>query len=242
MTGQSVGSDASPLSCFLFRPRKSCEKRRKRSHTNVSNASVIRTSRIFQAPLQTPLPCFHQWVKLVLAQSSAKRPTFAFALESGYTLGFTQRIAHNGSHAETWGFTLAIGGAFRSHSHIEAMKSRRKRMHALWRVSASYGAAAPLGCAASSAIWRCCFFSLCVRYFLHVRGEGWYHYPQRALRAAETPDGRLSKRLICYFLGLTDSSLIPAAQNIIPFSLQIPEEPAGDPLVLPLLSVFPYLL
>ena len=45
-------------------------------------------------------------------------------------------------------------------------------MHALWRVSASYGAAAPLGCAASSAIWRCCFFSLCVRYFLHARGKG----------------------------------------------------------------------
>lgn len=34
-------------------------------------------------------------------------------------------------------------------------------MHALWRVSASYGAAAPLGCAASSAIWRCyCSFAL----------------------------------------------------------------------------------
>ena len=30
--------------CFLFRPRKSCEKRRKRSHINVSNASVTRTS------------------------------------------------------------------------------------------------------------------------------------------------------------------------------------------------------
>lgn len=33
-----------PFSCFLFRPRKSREKRRKRSHTNVSNASVIRFS------------------------------------------------------------------------------------------------------------------------------------------------------------------------------------------------------
>ena len=30
--------------CFLFRPRKRLEKRRKRSHTNVSNASVTRTS------------------------------------------------------------------------------------------------------------------------------------------------------------------------------------------------------
>ena len=42
--------------------------------------------------------------------------------------------------------------------------------------------------------------SLCAQYFLNVRGEGWYHYPRRALRAAETPDGRLSKRLVCRFL------------------------------------------
>ena len=39
-----------------------------------------------------------------------------------------------------------------------------------------------------------------LRAFPCVRGEGRYHYPQRALRAAETPDGRLSKRLICRFL------------------------------------------
>ena len=62
VTGQSVGSDASPLSCFLFRPRKTREKRRKRSHTNVSNASVIRTSRISQTSPQTPPPYFYQWV------------------------------------------------------------------------------------------------------------------------------------------------------------------------------------
>ena len=90
-----------PFSCFLFRPRKSREKRRKRSHINASNASVIRTSRVSQTPLQTPIPYFHQWVKLVLAQSSAKRPTFAFTGESGYTLAFTNRIAHSGLHAET---------------------------------------------------------------------------------------------------------------------------------------------
>ena len=36
---------------------------------------------------------------------------------------------------------------------------------------------------------------------LSVRARwGWYHYPQRALRAAETPDGRLQKRLTCRFL------------------------------------------
>ena len=31
-------------------------------------------------------------------------------------------------------------------------------------------------------------------------GQGWYHYPQCALRVVETLDGRLSKGLICRFL------------------------------------------
>ena len=46
--------DASPLSCFLFRPRKSREKCRKRRHTNVSNASVTRASRVSQTLLHPP--------------------------------------------------------------------------------------------------------------------------------------------------------------------------------------------
>ena len=33
-----------------------------------------------------------------------------------------------------------------------------------------------------------------------VLGGGWYHYPRRALRVAETLDGRLSKGFICRFL------------------------------------------
>ena len=40
---------------------------------------------------------------------SHKRPTFAFTGESGYTLGFAQRIAHKGLHAETRG--VSDGGA-----------------------------------------------------------------------------------------------------------------------------------
>ena len=57
VTGRSVGSDASPLSCFLFRPRKSCEKRRKRSHTNVPNTLITRTS---TPPAQTAHVRFHR--------------------------------------------------------------------------------------------------------------------------------------------------------------------------------------
>ena len=37
-----------------------------------------------------------------------KRPTFAFTSESGYTLGFRRRIAHNGSHAETGVFRMGV--------------------------------------------------------------------------------------------------------------------------------------
>ena len=56
-----------------------------------------------------------------------------------------------------------------------------------------------------------CFCRNCGLYTLRsrpfrVRGEGWYHYPQRALRAAETPDGRLPKGLICRFLRLPSST------------------------------------
>ena len=47
---------------------------------------------------------------------SHKRPTFAFAGESGYTLGFRRRIAHSGLHAETGGVSDGGGittlGAF----------------------------------------------------------------------------------------------------------------------------------
>ena len=43
--------------CFLFRPRKRLEKRRKRSHTNVSNTLVTRAS---IPPAQTAYVRFHR--------------------------------------------------------------------------------------------------------------------------------------------------------------------------------------
>ena len=76
---------------------------------------------------------------------SYKWPTFAFTGESGYTLGFRRRIAHSGLHGETQGFTHAAVWSVQLSSRIWTEKSRRKRMHALRRVSASFGAAAPLG-------------------------------------------------------------------------------------------------
>ena len=106
-----------------------------------------------------------------------KRPTFVFAGESGYTLGFRRRIAHKGSHAETRG--ISDGGWYHyprrvPHVHEQpraecqngvlcrfwvlvgcAPEERRKpagqRCAHARRCPA--GVAAPLGCAALFAIW-----------------------------------------------------------------------------------------
>ena len=50
-----------------------------------------------------PQRCFKPLL-IPLFNFSHKRPTFAFTSESEYTLAFAQRIAHNGSHAETGAF------------------------------------------------------------------------------------------------------------------------------------------
>ena len=53
---------------------------------------------------------------------SHKRPTFAFTGESGYTLGFQRKIAHNGTHGETGGVSdggaITTLGAFRTFTNI----------------------------------------------------------------------------------------------------------------------------
>ena len=59
---------------------------------------------------------------------SHKRPTFAFTHESGYTLGFAQRIAHSGSHGETRGVSDGGGittlGPFRTFTNIPGPGTR----------------------------------------------------------------------------------------------------------------------
>ena len=83
--------------------------------------------------------------------------------------------------------------------------------------SLSRGVAAPLGCVIFSVSVEIAACMPCAQGLSACARHGRYHYPRRALRAAETPDGRLQKRLTCRFLALPDTSLIPAAQNIVPF-------------------------
>ena len=63
--------------------------------------------RRYKHPSPTSINGYHTAKKL-LSQLPAKRPTFAFADESGYTLGCRRRIAHKGSHAETGVFRTGV--------------------------------------------------------------------------------------------------------------------------------------
>ena len=92
--------------------------------------SKIRLKKFDFSPIDTPaniakkLPsqCCSKPHFIAFFSLSHKRPTFAFTGESGYTLAFAQRIAHNGSHGETGGISDGGGittlGPFRTFTNI----------------------------------------------------------------------------------------------------------------------------
>ena len=178
--------------------------------------------RRYKHPSPTSINGYHTAKKL-LSQSPAKRPTFAFADESGYTLAFANRIAHSGLHAETGAFRtgpLSLPSERSARSQTSPGRVSERRTLPLLglgrgcsqRTQRAFGTAMRL-CASLSRRCRgpaglrdlfrfcrsCGLYTL--RSELSVRArQGWYHYPRCAPHAAETPDGRLSKRLICRFL------------------------------------------
>ena len=201
MTGQSVGSDASRLSCFLFRPRKRLEKRKKRSHTNVSNTLVARPS---TPPAETPQRSFQGAAAGTDATPAPNR-------------------AHSGLHGETRGVSdgaaITTLGAFRTFTNIPGSGIRTanfaafgswseallkdteslRNSDALMRVAVPRRRG-PAGLRDLFTFVEVAACTPCAQGLSACAKEGWYHYPRCAPRAAETPDGRLSKRLICSFL------------------------------------------
>ena len=161
------------FTCFLFRPRKSCEKHRKCSHTNVSNASVIRFS--------TP---------------PAQTATFAFTSESGYTTWLsekdrTQGLTRRNTGCFGWGWyhyprsvprvlkTLRGRGLERQTLPLLGLgrgcsQRTQRAFGTAMRLCASLsrGVAAPLGCVICLQLGDVAVFSLCAQYFLNVRGGG----------------------------------------------------------------------
>ncbi len=151
--------------------------------------------RRYKHPSPTSINGYHTAKKL-LSQSPAKRPTFAFTHESGYTLGFAQRIAHSGLHAETEGVSDGGGittlGAFRTFTNIPgpgirtasfaalgswpggALEERRKPtgQRCAYARRCPVGVAAPLGCVILfllSKLWLVCH---ALRVFPRVRDMG----------------------------------------------------------------------
>ena len=148
----------------------------------------------------------------------------------GYTFAFANRITHSGLHGETGGVlggggitTLGAFHTFWKPCVAGYQNGKLCRFCALIRCASEergepagqrcvharrcpVGVAAPLGCVILFLLSKLRLVCPALRAFPCVRGEGWYHYPQRALRAAETPDGRVSKGLICRFLRLPSST------------------------------------
>ena len=173
-------------------------------------------------PSPTSINGYHAAKKL-LSQSPAKRPTSAFAGESGYTHAFANRIAHSGLHAETGavsdGAAITTLGAVRTFTNIPGPGIRTayfatfgswsgvlsKNAESLRDSDALMRVAVPRrrGPAGLRDLFRFCrnrdlyirrsWFSACARW-------GWYYYSRCAPHAAETPGPRLSKRLTCRFL------------------------------------------
>ena len=77
-----------PFILLSFSSSEKPQKRRKRSHTNDSNASVIWASRVSQTPLQTPIPYFHQWVP------RGKKALVAIACKTAHVCFHTRKRVH----------------------------------------------------------------------------------------------------------------------------------------------------
>ena len=151
--------------------------------------------RRYKHPSPTSINGYHTAKKL-LSQSPAKRPTFAFADESGYTLAFANRIAHSGLHAETGAFRtgpLSLPSAHSARSRTSPGRVSERRTLPLWDLGREVLSKNAESLRDSDALMRVAVlkasrprwaallclqfgdvavFSLCAQYFLNVRGRG----------------------------------------------------------------------
>ena len=87
-----------------------------------------------------PQRCFKPLL-IPIFNFSHKRPTFALTPESGYTLAFAQRIAHNGSHGETRAFRtgpLSLPSTRTARSRTSPGRVSERRTLPLWDLGRVY--------------------------------------------------------------------------------------------------------
>ena len=181
--------------CFLFRPRKRLEKRRKRSHTNVFNASVIRTSRVSQTLLHPPslLPSMgttrqksscrnrlqngpHSLLRMKVGTLPTGSHTAAYTAKQGPSGQGRYHYPRSVPHVHKYPragcqngvlcrFLALAGGAPKERREPSGQRCAYARR-------CSEGVAAPLGCVVCLQLGDVAVFSLCAQYFLNVRGGG----------------------------------------------------------------------
>ena len=128
-----------------------------------------------------------------------KRPTFAFACESGYT----HSAFGEGSHTRAYtpkhrASLLSLHGGLSLISHLGKQKPKEADAR-LRRVSASPRRRSPAGLRNPVCnLEMLLFCALCAGHSACTR-LGWYHYSRCVSHAVETPGARLPKRLICRF-------------------------------------------
>ena len=185
--------------CFLFRPRKSCEKRRKRSHTNVSSTLSTRSS---TPPAQTPQRSFRG----TAAGTHLPSPTGSHTADHRAKQGpsgrgryhYPRHVLHvhehpragcqNGVLCRFWGLVMG------------APKERREPSGTAMRLCASLfrGATAPLGCVILSLVFQHCVLLLSM-WNSHTTQTDWYHHSRLVLHAVEPPtSGHQNGPLIVY--------------------------------------------
>ena len=120
------------------------------------------------------------------------------------------------------GVRTANFAAFGSWPGVRSRRTQRA-CGAAMRLCASLlrGVAAPLGCVIFFYFCQNCdFYALRTQGLSACARHGWYHYPRRALHAAEMPDGRLSKRFICRFLA-SPIYICESSRRALPISASI---------------------
>ena len=168
--------------------------------------SQLPTQRVFQLLSQTAHVCFHRR-KRVHTRLSEKDRTQGHTRRNRGCFGwgryhYPQTVLRGSETLRSRDLkrqTLPLLGLGRGCS-----RRSQKACGTAMRLCASLfrGVAAPMGCVIFLLLSKLRLVRPALRAFPRVRDEGGYHDPRRAPRAAETPDGRLSKRLICRFLRL----------------------------------------
>ena len=123
---------------------------------------------------------------------SHKRPTFAFAGESGYTSHTAAYTPKQGSSLPRPQHSLELPAKSLPKEQPEEADAR------LWRVSAFSGVAAPLGCVILSLVFQHCVLLLSM-WNSHTTQTDWYHHSRLVLHAVEPPtSGHRNGPLIVY--------------------------------------------